>query len=36
LLVIMRSEEFSSALAKLPGYTAKDSGVVKELREALS
>src|SRR5580693_2849392 len=36
LLAIMRSEEFSSALAKLPGYAAKDSGVVKELREALS
>src|ERR1700677_1402082 len=36
LLTIMRSEEFSSALAKLAGYAAKDSGVVKELREALS
>jgi molybdate transport repressor ModE-like protein len=36
LLAIMRSDEFSSAMTKLPGYAAKDSGVVKEIREALS
>jgi molybdate-binding protein len=36
LLEIMRSEEFATAMAALPGYTAKDSGVVKGIREALS
>jgi len=36
LLAIMRSDEFSSAMAKLPGYAAKDSGMVKELREVLN
>ena len=36
LLEIMRGEEFSDAMAKLPGYAAKDSGVVKGIREAVS
>jgi molybdate transport repressor ModE-like protein len=35
LLEILRSEELSAAIAKLPGYAAKDAGQVKGVREAL-
>jgi molybdate-binding protein len=35
LLSVMRSAEFGAAVAQLPGYAAKDSGVVKGIREAL-
>ena len=35
LLSVMRSEEFAAAVGDLPGYAAKDSGVVKGIREAL-
>jgi len=35
LLEILRSNEFSAAIAQLPGYVAKDAGVVKGVNEAL-
>lgn len=35
LLAIMRSDEFCSAIALLPGYAARDAGVVKEIQDAL-
>jgi molybdate-binding protein len=35
LLEILRSTEFSAAIAQLPGYVAKDAGVVKGVNEAL-
>jgi molybdate transport repressor ModE-like protein len=35
LLGILRSDELSAAIAKLPGYAAKDAGQVKGVREAL-
>jgi molybdate-binding protein len=35
VLTILRSEEFHAAVAQLPGYTAKDAGVIKGIREAL-
>lgn len=35
LLSVMRSEEFAAAVALLPGYAAKDPGVVKGIREGL-
>ena len=35
LLRVMRSAEFASAVGDLPGYAAKDPGVVKGIREAL-
>ncbi|MGD0492921.1 MAG: substrate-binding domain-containing protein [Steroidobacteraceae bacterium] len=35
LLSVMRSEEFAAAITQLPGYAAKDPGVVKGIREAL-
>jgi molybdate transport repressor ModE-like protein len=35
LLGIMRSRELSDAIAALPGYAAKDAGLVKGVREAL-
>ena len=35
LLSVMRSEEFAAAVGDLPGYAAKDPGVVKGIREAL-
>jgi hypothetical protein len=31
----MRSQEFTAAVGALPGYAAKDPGVVKGIREAL-
>jgi molybdate-binding protein len=35
LLGVMRSKQFSAALGDLPGYAAKDPGVVKGINEAL-
>jgi len=35
LLEILRSAEFTAAIAQLPGYAAKDAGVVKGVNEAL-
>ena len=35
LLGVMRSQEFTAAMTGLPGYAAKDPGVVKGIREAL-
>lgn len=35
VLAILRGEEFQAAIAQLPGYTAKDTGVIKGIREAL-
>ena len=35
ILVILRSEEFNQAVAQLPGYTAKDAGLIMGVREAL-
>jgi molybdate transport repressor ModE-like protein len=35
VLAILRSEEFHQAIAQLPGYTAKDAGAIKGMREAL-
>jgi molybdate transport repressor ModE-like protein len=35
LLTVMRSGEFTDAIARLPGYAAKDAGLVKGVREAL-
>jgi molybdate transport repressor ModE-like protein len=35
LLEILRSTEFGAAIAQLPGYLAKDAGVVKGVNEAL-
>lgn len=35
LLEILRSDEFGSAIAQLPGYAAKDAGLVQGIREAL-
>jgi molybdate transport repressor ModE-like protein len=35
LLDILRGEEFRHAIAGLPGYTAKDAGMIKGIREAL-
>jgi molybdate transport repressor ModE-like protein len=34
VLAIMRSEEFQTAISKLPGYKCKDAGVVKTVQEA--
>jgi molybdate-binding protein len=34
VLAIMSSEEFSRAIAELPGYTAKDAGQIKSIRDA--
>jgi molybdate transport repressor ModE-like protein len=34
LLALMRSDEFSAAIAQLPGYAAKEAGIVKGIREA--
>ena len=36
VLAIMRSEEFHAAIAKLPGYTVRDPGAIKTVREAFS
>src|SRR5579863_2625770 len=33
VLAIMRSEEFQTAVSRLPGYRCKDAGVVKTVRE---
>ena len=35
VLTILRSQEFQEAIAHLPGYTAKDAGEIKGIREAL-
>jgi molybdate transport repressor ModE-like protein len=35
VLEILRGEEFHQAVAGLPGYTAKDAGMIKGIREAL-
>ena len=35
LIGVMRSGEFAAAIAQLPGYAAKDPGVVKGIREGL-
>jgi molybdate transport repressor ModE-like protein len=35
LVSVMRSDEFAAAIAQLPGYAAKDPGVIKGIREAL-
>ncbi len=35
LLGVLRSAEFSAAIAQLPGYAAKDAGMVKSVSEAL-
>ncbi len=35
VLEILRGEEFHQAIANLPGYLAKDPGMIKGLREAL-
>jgi len=35
ILVILRSEEFNQAVAQLPGYSAKDAGLIMGVREAL-
>ena len=35
MLAILRSDEFHQAMAQLPGYTAKDLGMIKGIREAL-
>ena len=35
VLAILRSDEFHQAVAHLPGYTAKDAGVIMGLRDAL-
>jgi len=34
VLAVMRSEEFHEAVAGLPGYTAKDAGLIKTINEA--
>ncbi len=34
VLAIMQSEEFHAAISELPGYMAKDAGVVKSVKEA--
>jgi molybdate-binding protein len=36
ILAVMRSAEFAAAVAKLPGYTAQDLGVVKPVDEVFS
>jgi molybdate transport repressor ModE-like protein len=35
LVSVMRSHEFAAAIGELPGYAAKDPGVIKGIREAL-
>ena len=35
LISVMRSPEFAAAIGELPGYTAKDPGVIKGIREGL-
>ena len=35
LVSVMRSPEFAAAIGELPGYAAKDPGVIKGIREAL-
>ncbi len=36
ILAVMRGSEFGEAVAKLPGYTARDLGVVKPVDEVFS
>ena len=35
VLAILRSDEFRAAIGKLPGYSAKDAGVIRGIREGL-
>jgi molybdate-binding protein len=35
VLEILRGEEFLQAIAQLPGYEARDCGMIKEIREAM-
>ena len=35
MLAILRGEEFSQAVAQMPGYTAKNAGAIMGVREAL-
>ena len=35
MLEIMRGDEFRDSVAKLPGYTPRDAGLVKPIMEAL-
>jgi hypothetical protein len=33
ILAVMRSDEFNAAMSALPGYAAKDAGVIKLVQE---
>jgi hypothetical protein len=35
MLAILRGEEFTQAVAQMPGYTAKNAGAIMGVREAL-
>jgi hypothetical protein len=34
VLSILQGEEFNADIRELPGYTAKDAGMIKTVREA--